>query len=99
MYISTLVSLSTLSNSLKDLYTSQSKCFIRFINSYKFSDQVAERRILEDSLLPISSIDFDYKPSAPAPRSDESDVGNLYENMAKQMAAFQVKMSKNAGLI
>ena len=52
---------------------------------------MGERRVLDESL-PISSIDFDYKPSAPAPRSDVSDVGNLYENMAKQMAAFQVEI-------
>ena len=62
-----------------------------FIHFCFISEQVGERRVLDESL-PISSIDFDYKPSAPAPRSDVSDVGNLYENMAKQMAAFQVEI-------
>jgi len=53
-------------------------------DSYNSSDG----RILDD--FPISSIDFDYQPLAPvtSASSASSDIGNLYENMAKQMAAF-----------
>ncbi len=45
-------------------------------------------RRLGDDTIPISSIEFDYKPAAPQVRGRTSGVGNLYENMAKQMAAF-----------
>ena len=46
-------------------------------------------RRLSDDTIPISSIEFDYKPAAPQIRGrTSSGVGNLYENMAKQMAAF-----------
>ena len=46
-------------------------------------------RRLGDDTIPISSIEFDYKPAAPQIRGrTSSGVGNLYENMAKQMAAF-----------
>ena len=45
-------------------------------------------RRLGDDTIPISSIEFDYKPAAPQIRGRTSGVGNLYENMAKQMAAF-----------
>ena len=46
-------------------------------------------RRLSDDTIPISSIEFDYKPAAPQIRGRNSwGVGNLYENMAKQMAAF-----------
>merc|ERR1719297_592419 len=49
-----------------------------------------------DGSIPISSIEFDYPPPAPpspppaqlAGRASSVGVGNLYENMAKQMAAF-----------
>eukprot|EP00090_Calanus_glacialis_P047107 TRINITY_DN9572_c0_g1_i1.p1 TRINITY_DN9572_c0_g1~~TRINITY_DN9572_c0_g1_i1.p1 ORF type:complete len:424 (+),score=122.91 TRINITY_DN9572_c0_g1_i1:82-1353(+) len=46
-----------------------------------------------DDSMPISSIDFDFKPNAPTARNaGQADTafaaGNLYENMAKQLEAF-----------
>ena len=40
--------------------------------------------------MPISSIDFDFKPNAPKARNVDTAfaAGNLYENMAKQLEAF-----------
>lgn len=50
---------------------------------------------------PISSIEFDYKPNAPrVTRPRNSDVGNLYENMAKQLAAFlDIKESRHPKMV
>ena len=48
---------------------------------------------------PISSIEFDYKPNAPTV-TRHSDVGNLYENMAKQLAAFlDIKESRHPKMV
>jgi len=46
-----------------------------------------------DGYMPISSIDFDFKPNAPKARNagladTAFAAGNLYENMAKQLEAF-----------
>ena len=46
-----------------------------------------------DDSMPISSIDFDFKPNAPkartaGPTDTAFAAGNLYENMAKQLEAF-----------
>ena len=58
-----------------------------------------------DGSIPISSIEFDYPPPAPpspppaqlAGRASSVGVGNLYENMAKQMAAFLAGAGAGAG--
>ena len=57
-------------------------------------------RLLDDDTIPISSIEFDYKPNAPKIQSRHSDVGNLYENMAKQMAAFlEIQESRHPKMV
>ena len=59
-----------------------------------------DARILQDDTIPISSIEFDYKPNAPRIQSRHSDVGNLYENMAKQMAAFlEIQESRHPKMV
>lgn len=68
-------------NVKKSIYTLLTKCHYRNNSSH---DQPQE-----DGVIPISSIEFDYKPNSFSPPDTQVEEGNLFTNMEKMIEVWK----------